>query len=458
MAEQPNIILIVTEQHRGDCLSIDGHPVLLTPNMDSIAGAGARFRRAYSTCPTCIAARRSILSGQYPSTHGMVGYGPGVEWDAPTTLPQALGEAGYHTYHVGRDWHQCPPDKRFGFDHMVNLGRYHDWLARVAPEAGGWRGSGIMANDYTAHPWPLPEYMHHTNWTIEQGLDFFRHRDSSCPFFLTVNFIAAHPPLQPPAQYYERYIRTGVPDPYLGDWANPPDNKGMGLDVGGFHAQLEGEKLLAARAGYYGLINHLDDQIRRLLYPAESGIDWSNTIVMLTSDHGEMLGDHYRWHKLMPYEGAARIPMLIRAPGRFGVKPGTVIDEAVCLEDVMPTLLEMAGVPIPNTVEGNSLLPALRGNSGAIHEWLHIEHSPFHHTLTDGVEKYVWLVQDGTEQLFDLAEDPHELHDYSQNRPERVAYWRQLLVEELRDRPEGFSDGDKLISGVPYPSVMPHAE
>jgi arylsulfatase A-like enzyme len=454
---RPNIILIISEQHRGDCLSIDGHPVLLTPNLDAIAGGGVRFTRAYTTCPTCIAARRSILSGQYPPTHGMVGYRDWVEWDAPTTLPQALRDAGYQTVHVGRDMHQTPRRKRFGFDHMVIGDDWKEWFVREAPDAGGWRGSGIMNNDYTAYPWPHADSLHPTNWTVERALEFLRRRDPCCPFFLNVSFIAAHPPLQPPAFYFERYVRTGVPDPHIGDWAVPPDNRGLGLDVGTLRAQLEGERLLSARAGYYGLINHLDDQIRRLLYPPESGIDLDNTIVMFVSDHGEMLGDHYMWHKLRPYEPSARIPMLLRAPGRFGIRPGTVADQLVSLEDVMPTLLELAEIPVPETVEGRSLLPALRGDPNPLHERLHIEHAPMHHTLFDGREKYVWFVRDGAEQLFDVVDDPHELHELRADRPERLAHWRARMIEELKDRPEGFSDGMKLCPGRPYDPVLPHA-
>ena len=104
--KRPNVLLIMTDQQRGDCLGIDGHPVLRTPSMDRIAGEGVRFTRAYSSCPTCIAARRSLLSGQFPATHGMVGYQDGVEWDPAHTLPGVLSRQGYQTSWVGRGIHQ----------------------------------------------------------------------------------------------------------------------------------------------------------------------------------------------------------------------------------------------------------------------------------------------------------------------------------------------------------------
>ncbi|MCA1810068.1 MAG: sulfatase-like hydrolase/transferase [Lentisphaerae bacterium] len=398
---QPNILLFVTEQHRGDCLSIENHPVLMTPNMDNIAGRGARFTRAYSNCPTCIAARRSLLSGQFPATHGVVGYKEGVEWEIADTLPAVLARSGYETCWVGRSMHQYPADKNFGFEHMIKSDHrsesgndYMRYLQERRPDDWeGLYGTGVMHNDRTARPWHLDEDLHPTNWTVHEALRFLRNRDQSRPFFLVVSFIAAHPPLLPPAFYLERYLRTGVPEPVIGDWSEPPPAGGLGLDVGSRQVDLRGEALLSARAGYYGLLNHLDDQLRRILNPVQ-GIDkmtHGNTAVMLTSDHGEMLGDHYLWHKIAPYEPSARVPLLLRAPERFGIRAGAVIDQAVCLADVMPTILELAGAPIPAGVDGRSLLPLLRGVTEGWRDYVHIEHAPMHQSLTDGREKYIWF-------------------------------------------------------------------
>jgi arylsulfatase A-like enzyme len=464
LPQQPNIVLFVTEQHRGDCLGIEGHPVLMTPNMDAIAGSGVRFAHAYSSCPTCIAARRSLLSGQYPSTHGMVGYCEGVEWDIQTTLPALLSEAGYETAWIGRSMHQYPPDKRFGFEYMVTLEHrvpsdYSRFFQQQRPDdREGVYGTGVMHNDWTARPWHLEEDLHPTNWTVHEALRFLHDRDMSRPFFLVVSTLAAHPPLVPPAFYLERYIRTGVPDPVIGDWAVPPPNGGKGMDVSAEYVDLRGEALLCARAGYYGLLNHLDDQIRRLLNPV-TGIPrmtGGNTVIALTSDHGEMLGDHCLWRKTVPYEASARIPLLLRAPPRFGIRPGTVVQEPVGLEDVLPTLLDLAGVPVPETVEGQSLLPLARGERTEWRPYIHIEHAPVHHALTDGKEKYIWFAADGREQFFCLAEDPDECHDRagSPEHGEQLSHWRSLLIEVLRDRPEGFTDGTQLIPGRPYPPVL----
>ena len=465
--KRPNFLVFMTEQHRGDCLSIDGHPSLLTPNMDSIGGAGVRFTSSYTTCPICVPARRSFLSGQFPRTHGAVG-NTRQEWNDPPTVASVLSEAGYHTCWVGRDHHQYPVRKRFGFDHMVTLEDYWDWLKRAGPEGnGGYYGSGVMHNDWTARSFHLDEIYHHTHWTVNQALEFLRKRDPSCPFFLVVSFVASHPPLIPPSFYMERYLRMELPEPVIGDWAVPPENNGLGDDVskGGFFLQqggsvvLTGEKLRSCRAGYYGLINHVDDEIRRLINPVD-GVDRTtdgNTVVVFTADHGEMLGDHYQWAKCLPYEGASRIPLMIRAPDRFGLQRRLVPDDPVCLEDIMPTLLEMAGVETPGTVEGTSLLPVMRGEDVTVRPYLHIECSPRFQALTDGKEKYAWFVEDGREQFFDLRTDPQECHDLIDDRDaaQRIALWRQRLIEELQGRPEGFTDGRRLIPGRPYGAALP---
>ena len=453
---RPNFLVIMTDQQRGDSLGCAGHPALLTPNMDSIAGAGTRFSRAYSTCPVCIPARRSFLSGQFPATCGLVGMRD-LEWNPPATLPGELAKAGYQTFLVGRTMHQHPPRKRFGFDHMViqsgiEGADYEAFFTRNAPPgAGGPRGAGITHNDWTARPWHLDEPLHYTNWTATQAEEFLRTRDPSCPYFLVVSFLAPHPPLVPPAFYFDRYLRADLPTPAIGDWAVPPEKN---LPVNSARVNLTGEALRSCQAGYFGLINHVDDQIRRILNPVEGLVD-SNTVILFTSDHGEMLGDHYLYRKSLPYEGSARIPFLIQGPG---LPANQVLDQPVCLEDIMPTVLDLAGVPIPASVEGRSVVPLLTGQSTAWRPYLHGEHAGTAHFLTDGIEKYIWFAADGREQFFNLKDDPKECVDLTRNgrSAARVADWRQRLIEQLQGRPEGFTDGKKLIAGRRYEAVVPH--
>jgi arylsulfatase A-like enzyme len=231
---------------------------------------------------------------------------------------------------------------------------------------------------------------------------------------------------------------------------------------------LKNEALKSCHAAYYGLINHVDDQICRVFRalgvdPVTGTAALDDTVIIFTSDHGEMLGDHHLFRKCYPYEGSARIPFLIRGPG---VKTASVCDEPVCLEDIMPTVLDMAGVPIPDSVDGRSLVPLLHGESIAWRDFLHGEHATCYgehqanHYLTDGREKYIWYSHSGREQLFDLFADPMELDDlaivpdYSQH----LAMWRNRLAHQLADRTEGFSDGYNLIAGRSHRAVLPAAE
>ncbi|MCM8769244.1 MAG: sulfatase-like hydrolase/transferase, partial [Candidatus Omnitrophica bacterium] len=324
---------------------------------------------------------------------------------------------------------------------------------------------GISGNGWTARPWHLDERFHPTTWTVTEALRFLTRRDPSCPFFLVVSFIAPHPPLVPPAFYLDRYLRQPLPKPYIGDWAVPPENNGRGSHIQSYRVNLQGEALKAARAGYYGLINHLDDQLYRLLgdHTGLKGDLGKNTYLIFTSDHGEMLGDHYLFRKCYPYEGSARIPFLISGPQ---IESGLVSSYPVCLEDIMPTVLELAGIPIPQTVEGQSLLPILRGEKRRLaREYLHGEHATCYHInqanhfLTDGVEKYCWFSATGQEQLFNLKEDPGELHNLAAKieHQDRLLFWRSKLIEKLRNRPEGFTDGERLIPGKPHQPLLPHA-
>jgi arylsulfatase A-like enzyme len=458
MDKRPNILFIHTEHHRGDSLGAEGHPVLLTPNMDTIARQGVRFTRFYSACPSCIAARRSILTGQNPQTHGLVGYRDGLEWEGTPTLPGVLCEHGWQTAHIGRSMHQHPPRKGYGFEQMEIQLDYHAWLRDHSPRRGtdDWFGGGVMHNDWTARPWHLDEDLHNTNWTVERALRFMERRDPARPFFLSLGFIAAHPPLQPPAFYLERYLRTGVPERALGDWASPPQTNDKDDYVSAHHVDLRGEALLCMRAAYYGLLNHVDDQLRRLINPIKGLPHRRDTIIILTGDHGEMLGDHYLFRKSVAYEGAARVPFLLSAPPVFGIGRGRVVDAVATHADIMPTLLDMLGLPVPHTVDGLSLYGLMRGEPPtAWRECLHIEHAPNHHALTDGREKYIWWVADGREQFFDLTEDPQELRDLALQAEPRIVDWRKRLVERLRSRPEGFVRDGALAPGRPYQAVIP---
>ena len=263
---RPNVLLIMPDQMRGDCLSLEGHPALLTPNMDEIGGQGSHFARAYTTCASCIPARRSLLTGQFPATNGMVGFVGGCPLTTPT-LTQRLQDSGYTTVLTGRHMHQHPYDEPYGYETQV-LGStyiadddYAQMLDRAAPDLGGIRGLGISFNGWQARPWPLAEHLHPTNWVVSQTRQILAAHASKNPLFVTSSFYAPHPPLIPPPFYMERYLRMDLPGAAIGDWAVPPPGNGIGAGVNAHRTVLRGEALRSAQAGYWGLINHMDDQV-----------------------------------------------------------------------------------------------------------------------------------------------------------------------------------------------------
>jgi len=454
---RPNILLLVTDQHRGDCLGIEGHPVQQTPHLDMLAAAGVRFRHAYAACPVCIPARRTLMTGRRPQTHGaLMNYGT---WLNGPTLPGELSKAGYQAHLVGK-LHLWPPRKLYGFD-SADWSDKPDTNPRRGPEddyqrflrhegvTAPWAsmGHGIGSNNWVGRAWHMDERLHFSNWCADRAIEFVERRDPTQPFFLKVSFLHPHQPCTPPQFYYDRYMNMDLPEPFVGDWARVFDGPQRGMSpMNCWRACFEPQVIKQARAAYYGSINHIDDQIDRILTVLPA-----NTIVLFTADHGEMLGDHQWLRKRNAYEPSARIPLLMYFPKSAGLSAGQVIDAPVELMDIMPTLLDAADAPIPETVEGRSMLSLIRGDSDW-REYVHGECSSVPtldsgmQYLTDGRRKYIWLPGPGVEQYFDLENDPNELRDLA-NEPgsaEEIAYWRGLLVRELEGRPEGFTDGREL--------------
>jgi len=206
---EPNILLITTDQHRGDHLGIAGHPVVETPNLDSFVGQGAYFPNAYSEIPSTTGARLCMLRGRGSYECGLIGY-RGVEWEERTSLAYVLAQNGYHCINVG--WRNLHPRRKlYGFHtvipHDMRKGEddYMEWLRK---ELGPWaheHGHGCDPNGWTARPWHLEERFHPVVWTVETGLEQLRKRDPTKPFFLWLSFIRPHSPDDPPGYFWEMY-------------------------------------------------------------------------------------------------------------------------------------------------------------------------------------------------------------------------------------------------------------
>jgi arylsulfatase A-like enzyme len=208
-------------------------------------------------------------------------------------------------------------------------------------------------------------------------------------------------------------------------------------------------------------MTHIDQQVNRFVEVLEDFGAYDDTFICFVADHGELIGDHHLFRKYFPYEGSARVPLILRGPRGAGIRRNAAFSPVVELRDVMPTLLDCAGLPIPEAVEGRSFLPIARGEDCEWRDHVHGEHVILGQSVqwvTDGHEKYVWFSGTGHEQLFDLDGDPQELHDLAGEATAagRVAHWRGVLMEEMVGREEGFIDGERLIPGRPVNPCLAH--
>ena len=260
---------------------------------------------------------------------------------------------------------------------------------------------------------------------------------------------ARTPPFDAPQCFFDLYQNRELTPPAIGDWESRERLLRRGRLVDSDTGPVDTESLRRAQAGYYACISHLDNQIGRLLTALEADGLLQNTIILFCADHGELLGDHYTYRKILPYQGSIQVPMILYRPGAApGVNP-----QLVELRDVMPTLLELAGAEVPASIDGLSML---RPNH---REFLHGEHSGGelgNQYIVTKTDKYCWFTQSGREQYFHLESDPQELHDRSGDPhcQQRIAQLRGLLAEALSGREEGYSDGTRLIPGRPERAIL----
>ena len=473
---RPNVVLIMCDQFRGDCLGFDGHPDVKTPYLDTLAAQGTYFENAHVACPSCIPARASLLTGTTPATNGRVGYQDGIPWRYEHMMPEEFGAAGYQTAIVGK-MHVHPPRLACGFQHMRlhdgYIGFYRkanrphwmhqdvsdDYLRFLRSELGpaaDVNGTGVENNSWIARPWVYEERLHPTNWVVDESIRFLETRDRTRPFFLMASFVRPHPPFDPPAAYYQSYLDRELREPAHGDWDDVEATERDGMILDSVHGCRDATLRHEAMAGYYGCITHLDHQIGRLITALENDETYENTVVIFTADHGEMLFDHSSFRKVLPYEGSTRIPFIVRVGSKVlpGGRPTPHRSDAIAeLMDVMPTLLDLVGAPVPACVEGSSLKGEITGEHPLERDYLHGEHSGSREQSNQYVvtkrDKYVWFTQTGVERYFDLEHDPREEHDLAGDPAcaERIAELRAILVEELRDREEGYVQDGKLVVG-----------
>jgi arylsulfatase len=471
---RPHIILLMTDQHRGDCLGCAGNRAVQTPQIDAIARDGVLFRRAYSSVPSCTPARAGLLTGCAPWRHGMLGYGD-VAVRYPHEMPRLLHDAGYHAFGIGK-MHFHPQRNLHGFETALldESGRvespgfesdYRQWFRERAPKLDP-DATGIGWNEHRAGTYVLAEDLHPTSWTGNQAVACIDRYDEPAPLFLKVSFARPHSPYDPPRRCLDRFAGVSIPPPVNGAWDAPfaafPDTPDA--PFGNFGV----EHAVDSRRHYYASIAFIDDQVGRVVAALKRKGMYDNALIVFVADHGDMLGDHFHWRKTYPYEGSSRIPFVVKWPTamRSAVPRGSTLDRLVELRDVLPTMLDAAGIAAPGEMDGRSVLGPIRDRNAAWRNQLDLEHATCYRAendwaaLTDARYKYVFNFHTGAEQLFDLREDPGETRDLAGDAAHRALAggWHARLASHLAERGESWVKAGRIqtrpagiIYGANYP-------
>lgn len=457
---RPNVLFIMDDQHRGDCTRADGNLAIHTPNIDRIGAEGVRFSRAYSTSPTCTPARSALLTGLAPWNHGML-HMVNMANQYPLMKPQAMRDAGYYTTGIGK-MHYHPQRALHGFHRVIldESGRignpefrsdYRAWFWSQAPHLDP-DATGVGFNDYPAKAYVLPENLHPTHWTAQTAVNFLNGYNRPEPFFLKVSFARPHSPYDPPQRFMDKYKDADIPKASVGKWAEKFARRNSQKDDI-WCGDLGEEQVRSSRQGYYGSISFIDEQIGRILEALEKRGWLEETLIVFTSDHGDMTGDHNLWRKSYPYEASARIPMAMRWPkGMVSTPRGQVVAKPVELRDILPTFLDAANSPASRKLDGDSLLKLARNPNAEWRDAIDLEHGVCYsiennwNGFTDGKTKYIYNAYHGQEQLFDLQSDPGERNDLSSDAAATPALrrWRARMVAHLEPRGEKWVKAGRL--------------
>jgi arylsulfatase A-like enzyme len=366
---RPNILLIHADQHRFDCLGAYGNPDIRTPHIDALAGEGVRFENSFCPYPVCTPSRYSLLSGRYVHEHrGWSNHCtllPGVE-----TFPTILKDAGYRTKAVGK-MHFTPTYFDVGFEEMIlseqdGPGRWDDDYHRQLREKGLVDGNDLedQNREYRDHARPeywdtfgalpsnLPSEYHSTNWIADRAAETVEQWDASGNM-LMVGFIKPHHPFDPPSEMCDAYDPEKLP--LLPGWTNECLPHDQALSKGYFpNADLTEASLRRVMAYYYATIEHIDQQVGRLVEILKRKGLYENTMIIYTSDHGDYMGFH---HLLLKgnymYDPLIKVPLIIKYPGQD--RGGSVSDALVSNVDLAPTILRQAGCRPAPAMGGNDL-------------------------------------------------------------------------------------------------------
>lgn len=454
----PNILVLFCDQLRADVLGAYGNRTVSTPNIDRLASGGTTFLSAYTPSPVCVPARASLITGREPQSGGC--YANGDAMPTSATFMDDLAGAGYRTHGVGKMHFTPDAQSMRGFQTRDRGEEFDD------PGGDDYRDF-VTQNGFShvEHPLglrdemyyvpqlsPVPEHLHYSHWVADKSIDFLKSADDTAPFLLWSSFIAPHPPFAPPSPWHRMYEPSLMPDPHeptggpgLLTAYNELQNRYKFRD-GGRDRRL----WQLIRAYYYASVSYVDAQIGRILDTLESTQRQQDTLVVLSADHGEFLGDYGSFGKRSFLDASARVPMICRGPG-FGVGERA---DPVSLIDLRPTFAELAGLPTPD-VDGSSLLSADR--PPAVYGQYQRGDLGLYAVITDNW-KYIWSAPDHREYLIDRQRDSAETRNIAYNVRVRTALTgcRTLAARHFDDLRR--LDFDAASSNVELPLGEPPSD
>lgn len=494
MPDRPNILVITSDQHHFSALGCVT-PAIKTPNLDRLAAEGMRFDRAYCPNPTCTPTRASIITGMYPSQHGAWSLGTKLMEDVHTVGEDFI-KAGYRTGLVGKahfqptkatpeypslesmgilqdlDFWRSFSDRFYGFDH-VELARNHTCEFLVGQHYAIWLEENGCDNwrDYFAPPtgnrehrlyhWEIPEEYHYDAWIAERTNALLTdYSENGENFFLWASFFDPHGPYLAPSPWDVMYDPDDMDVPEVtpgehehnpphfqwtqqrdADWSvyrEPGGNTPHGMSCHLSDRQTRAKNM----ACYYGMVSLMDKYIGQILDHLDGLGLAENTLVVFTTDHGEFLGQHgLRAKGPFHYEDLIRIPFLARYPGQ--IEPGTTCDALQSLVDLAPTFLTVCGLPVPGRMSGVDQSQVWFGQADSARDHAIVEnrHQPttIHvKTYVDDRYKLTVYYQRDYGELFDLQEDPGELHnlwDDANSQALKQELITKLLFAEMGKEP-----------------------
>ena len=477
VVKKPNVLFIMCDQLRADAIAALGNPHTYTPNFDRLVRRGISFTHAYSTCPVCVPARYTIRTGCEPPTTGSFSNGlpnlvegqlEGMEERCGNYLARTMSELGYRTFGIGK-FHAQPWNADLGFETQIiseelfsseqRMGdAYASFIAKNHPEYDWIEQLHGERTEmyYMPQMSPFPAELTVEGWAADRAVEQLRKGDNR-PYFGFVSFIGPHPPLAPPIPFNRMYDPDRMPNPIRGDIAIdhmdeqiPCMNYAIWAeDINDLHARV-------LKARYYGEVSYIDQCLGRILDAVEARPDADNTLICFFSDHGDHLGDHHAWQKESFFEASCRVPFLLSWPQKLHKDAQS--DELVCLTDLFGIATSTGNQK--DLREGCDLLGILDGSvqgRGHIIGYYGIPGKPsFKVMARDNDWKYIFIANGNREQLFNVTEDPNELHQRITDFPDIAACMRHEAIKALSiPNADRALDGNDLRS-FPYTKWSPN--